>query len=369
MRQIIRVPGSPPHVSEVFIGAGLLPQLPETVASCAGNRAVYWIWDRKVWQLWYDRLERLGWSNIGADRTILFAASEQCKTLGSVEHLARKLLAAGAGRHSVLVAVGGGVTGDVVGFLASIYMRGIPHYQIPTTLLAQVDSSVGGKTGVDLPEGKNLLGSFHQPGFIWMDPQFLETLSEEDFRQGMAEIIKTAMIGDEGLWNYLEAHSAAIKRRDPEALLRIVTACCAVKSKVVEADEREAGYRRVLNLGHTVGHALERLSGYQLPHGDAVAIGLVVAARLACQLSLAAEDLPSRLEQLCQTWDLPSRIPRQYTAEELLAALKTDKKWEADSLHFILPVKLGHVVDYDHLDMKQLKDTISLLRQVPGLDV
>jgi 3-dehydroquinate synthase len=168
------------------------------------------------------------------------------------------------------------------------------------------------------------------------------------------------MIGDEALWVYLENHGAAIKQKDPEALLRIVSACCAVKSKVVEADEKEAGYRRVLNLGHTVGHALERLSGYQLPHGDAVAIGLLVAARLACNMSLAAEDVLRRLQQLCQTWGLPVRIPAGYTADALIAALKTDKKWESDSLHFILPVKIGGVVDYDRLDMEQLKQAITV---------
>lgn len=362
MKRIIKLPGSPPRISEVIIGEGLVTELPRTIESHAGKRTVFWILDAKVWELWQDKLAPFGWPQPESGRVLFFAASEQNKRLSAVEELAQRLVRAGADRQSLLVAVGGGVTGDVVGFLASIYMRGIPHYQIPTTLLAQVDSSIGGKTGVDLSEGKNLIGSFHQPSFIWMDPQFLETLPAEDFRQGMAEVIKTALIGDEVLWKFLETHSSAIKRRDPEALLRIVSACCVIKSKVVEADEKEAGHRRVLNLGHTVGHALERLSGYQMPHGDAVAIGLVVATKLAVKMTKISEDVLLKLEQLCQTWDLPRRIPNKYPPEALLAALKTDKKWEAGTLHFILPVRIGEVMDYDRLDMKELKDVMESLR-------
>lgn len=357
----MKLPGIPPRISEVVIGDGLLSGLPETVRSCAGKRKVYWIWDEKVWNTWKDKLEPLGWPQTDSGGTLLFAASEQNKRLQSVEELAQDLVRLGADRQSLLVAVGGGVTGDVVGFLASIYMRGIPHYQIPTTLLAQVDSSVGGKTGVDLPEGKNLLGSFHQPSFIWMAPQFFETLSDEDFRQGMAEVIKTALIGDEVLWKYLETHSSAIKQRDLEALLRVVSACCVIKSKVVEADERETGYRRVLNLGHTAGHALERLSGYRIPHGDAVAMGLIVATKLATTMTGISAEVLSRLEQICNTWNLPVRIPSDYPPEAILAALKTDKKWEAGTLHFILPVRIGEVMDYEGLDMNELREVLDSL--------
>ncbi|MDY0041173.1 MAG: 3-dehydroquinate synthase [Desulforhabdus sp.] len=362
MRRLIKLPGSPPRISEVIIGEGLLADLPRIIRSHAENRAPYWIWDEKVWELWQDKLAPLGWPGPADGQTLLFAASEQNKRLSAVEGLARRLVKAGADRRSLLVAVGGGVTGDVVGFLASIYMRGIPHYQIPTTLLAQVDSSIGGKTGVDLPEGKNLLGSFHQPSFIWMEPQFFSTLSAEDFRQGMAEVIKTALIGDELLWKFLETHGNTIKRREPQALLRIVSACCAIKSKVVEADEKEAGYRRVLNLGHTAGHALERLSGYRIPHGDAVAVGMVVATKLAVRMGKISEDVLMRLEQLCRAWDLPRRIPSDYPAEALLAALKTDKKWEAGTLHFILPVRIGEVADCVQLDMNELANVMESLR-------
>jgi 3-dehydroquinate synthase len=251
----------------------------------------------------------------------------------------------------------------VVGFLAAILLRGIPHVQVPTTLLAQVDSSVGGKTGVDLEQGKNLLGAFHQPRLIWMDLQFLETLPPEEFRQGMAEVIKTAMLGDEDLWHFLEAHAAQLKRRAGNAMYQIVTACCRLKARVVQLDERESGHRRILNLGHTVGHALERLSNYQIRHGDAVAIGLVAAANLAVSLGeLKAADL-MRLERLCRTWELPVRIPPGFAPEALVEAMQTDKKIVRGQLHFILPVGIGKVVEYPGVRGEQMGAVLTALQK------
>jgi len=364
MKLTINLPGSPARTSEVIIGEGLLKDLPATIASELGKRVAYWIWDENVWDLWKERVAELGWPRWEEGRRILFSASEANKRLSALEGLARQLVLAGADRQSALVAVGGGVTGDVVGFLASVYMRGIPHFQIPTTLLAQVDSSIGGKTGVDLPEGKNLLGTFYQPRTTWMDPQFLETLPPEELKQGMAEVIKTAMIGDEVLWKYLESHTEALKRRDSDALVRIISASCILKAKVVESDEKEAGHRRVLNLGHTVGHALERLSNYSLHHGDAVAMGLVTATRLAVQLGKLSEGDLVRLEKLCMAWDLPTRIPKIYSADAIVSALMTDKKRVRGTLHFILPVrKIGEVVDADNLDLEVLKQVLLALRE------
>lgn len=363
MKITINLPANPARTSEVFIAEGLLSELFETIASHVGNRVAYWIWDEKVWNLWQQPLKEMGWPAIDEGRLILFPASESNKRLSSLEWLAQQLVHGGADRKSVLVAVGGGVTGDVVGFLASIYMRGIPHFHVPTTLLAQVDSSIGGKTGVDLPEGKNLLGTFYQPRAIWMDPRFLETLPDKELRQGMAEVIKTAMIGDEALWNYLESHSDALKRRESEALGRIISACSILKAKVVEADETEAGYRRVLNLGHTVGHAVERLSNYEISHGDAVAMGLVAATTLAVRLGKTSGTYLARLENLCTTWSLPVRLPKAFSPEAVLAALQTDKKRVQGTLHFILPVGIGEVMDCDDLDLEQLKQVLAELRQ------
>jgi len=250
-----------------------------------------------------------------------------------------------------------------VGFLASIYMRGIPCFQIPTTLLAQVDSSIGGKTGVDLPEGKNLLGTFYQPQAIWMAPEFLDTLPAEEFRQGMAEIIKTAMIGDSDLWDYLENGADALKRRDSEALTRVITACCILKARVVESDEKESGYRRVLNLGHTVGHAVEKLCNYQMHHGDAVAMGLVAAARLSVRLGELEEKDSQRLEKLCAVWQLPVRLPKSFSADDVLSTIRSDKKHVQGVLHFILPIKIGEVADRSDLNMEVLRQVVADLQE------
>jgi 3-dehydroquinate synthase len=362
MEFAIDLPGAPPHISQVSIGCGVMGDLPTALDSRLANRRAYWIWDERVFRLWHHRLTEFSWPGLESERLLLFHASEQNKRLAAVEKLAEQLLHLGADRGSVLVAVGGGVTGDVVGFLASIFMRGVPHVQVPTTLLAQVDSSIGGKTGVDLEQGKNLLGAFHQPQVIWMDLQFLETLPPEQFSQGMAEVIKTAMIGDESLWRYLEEHSDAILRRDGVALYRIVSACCRLKAGVVGRDEKEAGLRRTLNLGHTVGHALERLSGYQLRHGDAVAVGLVAAAKLAVSLGMFEPGDLVRAEKLCRTWGLPVRIPARFSSEAVLGAMQTDKKHIKGRLHFILPVRIGEVVDDQDLTVDQLRKMILELR-------
>jgi 3-dehydroquinate synthase len=195
-----------------------------------------------------------------------------------------------------------------------------------------------------------------------MDPRVLETLPEGEFRQGMAEVIKTAMIGDEALWDYLESHGEAIRRREPQAMLRVISACCRLKARVVESDEREAGYRRVLNLGHTVGHALERVSGYGMPHGDAVAIGMVAAGRLAVGLGrLPPVDL-DRLVRLCVEWDLPTRMPRAFDPDEVMEALEADKKRIGKKLHFVHPVKIGRVEVDDALDRAELRRTLEELR-------
>jgi 3-dehydroquinate synthase len=359
----IELPGSPPSISQVVIGRGIAAEFSEALKSHSKDRPAYWIWDEKVIELWQDRLEAVPWPAVETGRQLRFHAAEANKRLASIEMLASQLLELGADRGSILIAVGGGVTGDVVGFLASIYLRGIPHIQVPTTLLAQVDSSIGGKTGVDLVEGKNLIGAFHQPRLIWMDLQFLETLPPEEFRQGMAEVIKTAMIGDDALWDYLEANIGSLKRRQNEALYRIVSDCCRLKARVVQLDEKETGHRRVLNLGHTVGHALERLSGYEIRHGDAVAIGLVVAAKLSVSLGrFDARDL-MRLEKLCEVWGLPVRLPSHFSPEAVLAAMQTDKKYIRGRLHFMLPVRIGEVLDYHDLSEKHLGEILGQLRE------
>lgn len=351
-------------MSEITIGSNILEDLPGDLEVRLGSRRPYWIWDERVWEIWGEKLAPLLFPSGSNLNLILFPASESNKRMSAVENLARQLITKGADRHSALVAVGGGVTGDVTGFLAAIYMRGVPHFQLPTTLLAQVDSSVGGKTGVDLPEGKNLLGAFHQPEAVWMDSRFLETLPPEIFRQGMAEIIKTAMLGHEVLWKYLENHSQDVRNRHADALIRVVSESCIVKARVVESDEKEAGRRRVLNLGHTVGHALERLSDYRIPHGDAVAMGMIAASKLALRLGMLSSNDVGRLIRLCEIWELPVALPSEFSAKAILQALQTDKKKVGDVLHFILPVQIGEVVDVTDVDLGNLEQVL-LLMQMP----
>ncbi len=350
MKIDISLGGSPASVSEIFIGEDVMERIPSLLREAAGGLSVYWIWDEAVWSLWGRKALEFGWPVTTNGQVVLFTASEPNKRLSSVEFLARQLVSAGANRDSAIIAVGGGVTGDVAAFLASIYMRGIPCFQVPTTLLAQVDSSVGGKTGVDLPEGKNLLGTFQQPKQVYIDPRFISTLPDEELRQGMSEVIKSAMIGDEVLWKFVENSSDEIKRRDPDALLRIISASCLFKSRIVQADEKESGRRRVLNLGHTVGHALEKLTGFKLRHGDCVATGMIAAATLSHRLGkMQAEDL-QRLESICETWEMPTRIPASIETGAIIDAIQTDKKRIGEKLHFIMPVRIGKVIEFTDID-------------------
>lgn len=360
----IALPETPARLSVVRIGEGMIERVLEDIErDGSGLSSTYWIWDERVWEIWGGKLcERFGWPGPGDGRVILFAASEPNKRLAAVEELARALVQRGADRQCALVAVGGGVTGDVVGVVASLYMRGIPFYQMPTTLLAQVDSSVGGKTGVDLPEGKNLVGAFHQPRIVWIDSCFLGSLPDLEFRQGMAEVIKTAMLGDESLWRFLGEQGDALRRREGAVLTRMIEASCRVKASVVEEDEKEAGRRRVLNLGHTVGHALEKLSGYALRHGDAVAMGMMVAATLSVRLGELPEAELRQLESLCRFWDLPVSVPGEYASDAILEAMMSDKKKMRDKLYFILPVRPGEVKDLVNPDPRLLGDAISALR-------
>lgn len=362
MQLTLRLPGGEPRTSEIRIEAGLMAQLSETVRRIADKRRVFWVWDGHVWDLWGERCGQHNWPGLESGSVILFAASEGNKRLSSVEGLARELVRAGADRGTLLVAVGGGVTGDVVGFLASIYMRGVPVFQVPTTLLGQVDSSVGGKTGVDLPEGKNLLGTFYQPGWIWMDPEFLTTLSPELFRQGMAEVIKTAVIGDRGLWDFLALKADSIANREPDALLRVVSSCAAFKASVVEADEMESGRRRILNFGHTVGHAIEKVTGYEMAHGDAVSIGMMAAANLSVALGIFSAEDAGRLEGLCVRWGLPVRLPGGMEPAGVVSAMQADKKRVAGDLHFILPVRIGETRECVNPDSAVLLRVLGDLR-------
>jgi shikimate kinase/3-dehydroquinate synthase len=264
---------------------------------------------------------------------------EQYKTLDTVAALYDQFLQGGLDRSSAVVSLGGGVTGDVAGFSAATFMRGVPFVQVPTTLLSMVDASVGGKVGVDLPQGKNLAGAFKQPVLVVVDPGVLATLPDEEVRSGMAEVIKHGIIGDPELFLELESPPSTARF---EASVSQLARALTVKMQVVEDDPFEQGRRAVLNLGHTVGHALERLSDFNLRHGEAVAIGMVAAARISAEMGRAEASLPGCIEAALAAWGLPVRCP-PFDIEEIFEAMSHDKKRRGHSLRWILPHAIGHV--------------------------
>ena len=289
------------------------------------------------------QLDEAGWHV----RMVTVHPGETTKSLEATADLYNHLVDMPADRSTVVIAVGGGVIGDLAGFAAATYNRGIPFVQVPTTLLAMVDSSVGGKVGINHPRGKNLIGAFHQPLGVLIDTDYLTTLPDREFRAGLAEVVKYGVILDSAFFHFLEQHAAEIVARDPAALRRIVASSCELKAAVVSQDEYErTGLRAVLNYGHTFGHAFEALAGYgELLHGEAVAIGMQYAARLAVKLDRIPQGIVDRQEQLLVTLGLPVSLPEthRWSADEVLAAMRLDKKALGGKLRFVLPTRLGHV--------------------------
>jgi 3-dehydroquinate synthase len=285
-------------------------------------------------------LDRLRGMSLSAD-IIDFPAGENAKNIGTTIAIVERLLRLGADRKSALIALGGGVVGDMTGFIASTFMRSVPYIQIPTTLMAQVDSSIGGKTAIDLPEGKNLLGTFYQPRGVFIDMKFLNTLPDEDIRNGLAEVIKYGIIDDVAFFNFLEENMRAIKERDREVLEKIVQNSCRIKKGIVEIDEKELGLRRVLNFGHTIGHAIEAESNFTISHGVAVSLGMAAAARISERLYDLPEGDRERIEHLLESAGLSCRIPQTITTDGIITRLRADKKKEGDTIHFVLLKKMG----------------------------
>jgi 3-dehydroquinate synthase len=266
---------------------------------------------------------------------------EEYKNSSTLNHVYDALLAAGVDRSSFIVALGGGVVGDVAGYAAATWLRGIPFVQVPTTLLAQVDSSVGGKTGIDHPKGKNLIGAFYQPSLVLIDVDTLTTLDQRQFRAGLAEVIKYGVTFDRTFFEFIEAHCTAILEMEPDILVQIILQSCQQKARVVELDEKEAGVRAVLNYGHTLGHAFESLSGYRsLVHGEAVAIGMVLAARVSVSKGLCSQDDLIRISTLIVRCGLSVDIPH-FDRQLLLNAVAADKKSKGGTITFICNKGIG----------------------------
>ena len=269
---------------------------------------------------------------------------EKIKNLRTVEKLYRVFLNLGLDRKSLVVAVGGGVLGDIVGFAAATYLRGVRFVQVPTTLLAQVDASVGGKTGVDLPEGKNLIGAFHQPSAVLIDPGTLKTLPMQELRAGLAEVIKYGIIYDKGFFESLSQNVPALLKQDEKALSDVIARSCEIKAEVVAQDETEQGLRAILNFGHTIGHALEAVTNYRrYKHGEAVAIGMVSAALIGEEVGVTPAAVTQEIRTLLQTAHLPVAFPGEIATEAILEAAQRDKKTEQGELRFVLARGIGEV--------------------------
>lgn len=275
---------------------------------------------------------------------VLIPDGEEYKGLLWTYYIYGEMLKQRLDRASAVIALGGGVIGDIAGFVASTYMRGMSFIQVPTTLLAQVDSSVGGKTGVNHPLGKNMIGTFYQPKLVWTDVSTLKTLPRREFLSGIAEVIKYGVIWDEGLFRYLETHRQVILGLDSEALGYIIKRSCEIKSDIVSRDEREAGLRAVLNYGHTIGHAIETATGYTTYlHGEAVAIGMHFEARLSAALGHLGVGESERIRSIIDSYGLPADLPPDIDAEMVFSSIELDKKAVAGSLRFVLPEKIGAV--------------------------
>lgn len=347
---------------DIYIGQNILDRVGVILSQKKGIHRYVILTDSQVESLHGKRvLDQLQQMDLKVD-LISFPGGEASKTIQTCLDLVERLIALGVDRHSGLIALGGGVVGDLTGFMASIYMRGIPFFQLPTTLMAQVDSSIGGKTGIDLPLGKNLLGTFHQPQAVFIDLTFLQTLSDREFNNGLAEILKYGIIEDPDLFRTLEEDVARIKKRDFSLLERIITHSCRIKKRIVEMDEKENGLRRILNFGHTFGHAIEAESGFGVPHGEAVAMGMVCGALLSEKLNYFPSPERKRIESLIRAYGLPDRIPKNLATRALLSRMSTDKKKQGKTLRLILLKKIGLPFTNGVVPERVIQETIEALK-------
>ena len=290
---------------------------------------------------------------------VVLPDGESEKSLLNFDSIMSHLLTGAHGRDSTLIALGGGVIGDITGFAAACYQRGIDFIQIPTTLLSQVDSSVGGKTAVNHPLGKNMIGAFYQPTSVFIDINTLKTLPVREFNAGMSEVIKYGILGDHDFFVWLENNIENIKSGDPKTLSKMIEVCCQLKANIVSEDEKEGGVRALLNLGHTFGHAIEAEQGYgKWLHGEAVATGMVLAAKLSVELELLEPSDLCRIESLINAFDLPLLAPESMGFNEFIRHMKRDKKNLAGKLRFIIPTRIGESEIRDDITEEQLKKII-----------
>jgi 3-dehydroquinate synthase len=347
---------------QILVGSGLLAEAGCHVAALFPPGRALIITDDTVAGLYLDRVTKSLSAAGFAVSTATVPAGEQSKSFDQLSRLCDECFCAGLERRSLILALGGGVIGDLAGFVAATYHRGIPFVQLPTTLLAQVDSSIGGKTAINLPGGKNLVGAFYQPALVLADIAALATLDARQFSSGLAEVVKHAMIRDAALFARLEADAAKILARDPATLGEIVARNCAVKAAVVSADEREAGLRAILNYGHTVGHAVEAIASYGVyTHGEAVALGMAAAAAIACSRGFISDAVVAQQNKLLGRFGLPTKLRRPLDADALLEAMRHDKKVRAGRLRLVLPVAIGETRIVDDVTDDELCAALAVM--------
>jgi 3-dehydroquinate synthase len=348
----------------ILVGRGLLAELTALVPSSIEPSCVLIVTNPSVDSLYGDTL-REALKPTGCEvLTEVIPEGEEWKTLDTVDKLYDRMVEARLDRKSMLMVLGGGVVGDLAGFAAATYMRGIPFVQVPTTLLAQVDSSIGGKVGVDHPLGKNLIGAFYQPVRVCIDPALLVSLPEEQVRNGMAEVIKYGIIADESLFALLERHSQSMPGLDDALLEDVIRRCCQIKARVVQQDVLETtGLRAILNYGHTVGHAIESVTGYtRFTHGEAVSIGMVAAAKIAVAMELISAEVEDRQKALLGSAGLPTRFSN-IEPGQIIEAMLRDKKAVGGQARFIIPMAIGRVVAKDNVPTEIVEQ---VLRELGG---
>ncbi len=345
---------------DICIGHSILSGLARHVKSLPVGRKGAIITNPSLNKLYGESLSRhLSGEGYGIT-TIELPAGEKYKTLKSVSRIYDTLAGERFERSSFIIALGGGVIGDIAGFAAATYLRGIPYIQVPTSLVAQVDSSVGGKTGVDHALGKNLIGAFYQPLLVWIDVGVLKTLPGRELIAGMGEVVKYGVIADEQFFKYIMESYRDILSLDKETLIHTVARSCEIKAMIVSSDERESGLRAILNFGHTIGHAVETATGYRkYRHGEAVAMGMVAAARLAVNMGLCRNDVAEVIDRLCRSIGLKTALPSVNTSE-LMDILRRDKKVVNEKIRFVLPVRIGEVTITENVDNDVLQETLQL---------
>ena len=342
---------------QVLAGPGLLDSLGEKLRAINPGTFCAVITDSNVGPLYADRVLK-SLADAGFKPTLITVpAGEKSKALGQAENICNQMIAAGLDRKAFVVALGGGVVGDLAGFVAAIYYRGIPYVQIPTTIIAQVDSAVGGKTGVNAAGGKNLIGSFHQPRFVLADVDTLKSLPPREFNEGLAEVIKHAVIRDAQLFEDI----AALDRND---MTHLIARNVAIKAAIVSADEHETtGERALLNFGHTVGHGIEAAAGYgRYLHGEAISLGIAAACFISAKKAgLSESDHKQIISRLLQ-FGLPVKLPPGISTESIIAALKTDKKFSQGKIRFVLTSRIGSAFLSEDVDMDDIHQAIGSLR-------